>query len=213
MSLSYEPTKCGVCKHWDTMDTEVAQVCGNLKTLSKILQNRNFVMYVHGGQCEEGGKMEVRIRKARGQNDHDLLVKMLDEYIRELHDMDANVEIRPEGKIRRDFLWLRDTLYWLIMADKEVAGFCILGHRENCHPQADGYVEEFYIRPDYRRKGIGFAGAKMILDGKSRVCLDIMQKNLVAKAFWDRVFDGWTEKHVKDIREDVPYADFYFYEK
>lgn len=88
----------------------------------------------------------------------------------------------------------------------DIIGFWILGQNGNCHPDADYFIAETYIRPEYRREGImSDRISDWIKTYGGKFCLFVLSKNEVAKKFWENVFDrcGYEPYELSDIANDM----------
>jgi ribosomal protein S18 acetylase RimI-like enzyme len=91
-----------------------------------------------------------------------------------------------------------------IVSDGRRAGFAILGVKPHRFlPSTVGVVEEFYIGPSYRRRGIGRLAAQAVLrelheGGATRVDLEVYRGNAAAAAFWEGLgFERVAERFVR----------------
>ena len=72
---------------------------------------------------------------------------------------------------------------------KDIIGFLIIGFPPNCHPDTNFYIEEAYIKPQYRRQGyMSSVASKFIKDNPGSYCLFILNRNEAALQFWHKVF-------------------------
>lgn len=99
-----------------------------------------------------------------------------------------------------DAYWTEDQRQpFLILADEEVAGFCLVRRLETGRHA----VAEFYVVPGFRRAGVGRAAAEAVFrsfPGPWQVAE--LEANLPAQIFWRRVIgsvtggayvEGWSE--------------------
>lgn len=64
-------------------------------------------------------------------------------------------------------------------------GFFIIGKNSNCYKKCDFYIIDTYVLPEYRRKHLASTAIrKYINTHKGKYCLEIINNNFVAKAFW-----------------------------
>lgn len=163
---------------------------------------------------------------------------MLWQYIQELHTMDqVHVTLRTQSQLVQEYFHGISYSNCYILLDNDTCiGFVILGTKPNCHPDADIYIEEFYIDNMYRKKGYGITFAHMLLNGKydaiynknkylentknetltvpSKVCFYELPANTGALAFWKKVFHKWKDCS-NDIRDIYPldWLCWNFYER
>lgn len=93
-------------------------------------------------------------------------------------------------------------------------GFIVIGQYPECHPDADIYIAEVYLKPEYRRKHImsDVVNGLVTLCGGS-YCLFIASKNNVAKQFWFKVFDelGYEQFTLSKKPVSKPNTNFILY--
>lgn len=71
--------------------------------------------------------------------------------------------------------------YKRIMCGEELAGFLIV---------INGYVDAIYVKPEYRRQGLGRdAIVSFLISGGHIDSLHILNNNKQAKAFWESLFE------------------------
>ncbi len=124
------------------------------------------------------------------QADKSALTAELQDYIQE---MTAYVDIVKVGDAYDypglDLYWVdQDRSAFWALADAERAGFAMLRRRE------DGamVMTEFYVRPAFRRSGIGMSFARQLLERFPGVwILSEFAANAGAIAFWRRVIAGY----------------------
>ena len=88
----------------------------------------------------------------------------------------------------------------------DIIGFWILGQNRNCNPDADYFIAETYIRPEYRREGImSDRISDWIKTHGGKFCLFVLSKNEVAKKFWKNVFDrcGYEPYELSGVADDM----------
>lgn len=82
---------------------------------------------------------------------------------------------------------------YLVFSDNNLAGMVIVGTYPNAFCRSDIYIQEFYIRKAFRRKGIGREVFGMILHSseiagdRKDVSMFILQKNDPANKFWGHI--------------------------
>jgi len=91
--------------------------------------------------------------------------------------------------------------YWAI-SNGERVGFGLIRREETGEME----VAEFYVRPRFRRSGIGVAFARLLLSKHHGTWLmSAYRANTSAVLFWHKVIDGWQfaeEKYVGDGGKD-----------
>ncbi len=151
------------------------------------------------------------------------LIKMTDstdfipmwiEYTKELHSYSDSVQMsnnEEASKLYCNFKKNPDVEIYAINANDRVCGFLILGRRSNTHPSTDIYIQELYVKSDFRRKGIGKSVISDLLKGEpARYCLYIIKENKPAKLFWQSIFSqpGVSMLSLSEITP-INYCDFY----
>jgi len=74
--------------------------------------------------------------------------------------------------------------------DKAVAGFVIVSFPPECDKDCDIFIQDLYIRPESRRKGLATELVRKTVEmyKVKTPCLFVMDRNEVAQKFWDKVF-------------------------
>lgn len=139
---------------------------------------------------------------------------MFRDYLIELQKIEE-YKYMDDAEILDNFIKMRSgkTEYWQdIYPDQsqrtkhDIIGFWILGQNRNCHPDADYFIAETYIRPEYRREGImSDRISDWIKTYGGKFCLFVLSKNEVAKKFWKNVFDrcGYEPYELSDVADDM----------
>ena len=131
--------------------------------------------------------------------DKPLYIHLTKDYIKTLHRMDNRVIwIKPEweGNMEKSVL---------IEMDGEIVGFVTAGFRSfNRAPNAL-YIDHIYIRPEYRRKGVGLDAIIQVVgkwNGDVATC--VLEKNMGAKSFFaevERKMNWYRGKHPELVPE------------
>lgn len=150
---------------------------------------------------------------------------MFRDYLQELQEIEEYRYMSDEA-ILESYINARSgvTEFWMDIypdeADKcaarrtkhDIIGFWILGKNGNCHPDADYFIAEAYIKPEYRREGImsdrisdWIEKHRKTGNRNGKFCLFVLSKNEVAKKFWKHVFDrcGYEPYKLSDIADDL----------
>ena len=130
--------------------------------------------------------------------------QMFSDYLDELQKMLGWATVDDEKK---HILFERSTKYahakWVdIRKGDKILGFFIIGTNENCHPSADYYIQEAYIKPEYRRQGHMSRALDIYIKRYPGIyCLLILNKNEVAHKFWHTMFDriGYVPYDLEDV--------------
>ena len=89
---------------------------------------------------------------------------------------------------------------WIKVEEKnKTIGFAILGTGlPNSFCGHDVFIEEFYVKREYRRKGYGTEMVRLIVDSYPSMDFSafILEYNTIAIEFWGKVFDflGYSER-------------------
>ena len=80
----------------------------------------------------------------------------------------------------------------LILADGMTAGYCLWRPEEGRWGGGPGvYLRQYYIKPEYRRQGLGRSALSSIireqLAGAAFIELDVLECNEAGKEFWESV--------------------------
>lgn len=135
------------------------------------------------------------------------IAALLQPYMRELSAWFA-----PDQPVREQYEYPYLDAYWrepgerfpfLIMSDGDVAGFAFVNRHSRLGNSDVHNIAEFYVRPQYRRHGIGCSAAKEILRRfPGRWEVGILHGNEPAGRFWQRaiaaVAEGPVEHHHTD---------------
>lgn len=143
--------------------------------------------------------------------------RLLSDYLDELWSI-KGLPPMPEAEKLKLYTELTGTAYthWIdIRKEKEIIGFLIIGTAPNCHPDADFYIEEAYIIPDFRRKGyMSAAVSEFEKAHKGTYCLFVLNENTPAKLFWEKFFQklGYQPCFLRDVGAGDEYCTQYGFE-
>ncbi len=156
--------------------------------------------------------VQIRERSEWNQADEKHFVLMLWDYVKELNSFNDKVQIRTAEELKREYCYTPYTRFYLLYEGKQTIGFAIIGYGKNCHPSADLYIEEFYIRPKFRRQGYGLFLADRVLAGANMVCFFTLEKNWPAVWFWKKYFGSWRDVSgiVADTSEPCDFTKYHF---
>lgn len=139
-------------------------------------------------------------------------IKMYLEYKEELGAFTKAVEGITKEDAHNDVFYAThaDDAEWIAVKDgDQEIGFIILGIGRNLmrrakEPMVDYFIQDAYIKPEYRRKGIMSKEVEKMLDGyKGIMGLYILKTNKPALAFWHKIVgDKWMEVDNLDGDED-----------
>lgn len=117
--------------------------------------------------------------------------EMISRYLDELTDIGGLPRKTEEEKQEYFSVMMREpNMDWKdIRVDGKIIGFLVTGTPPNCHPDADYYLEETYIIPEYRKQGYMSSAASEFLETHpGTYCLLIMDRNGYAIRFWQHRF-------------------------
>ena len=150
--------------------------------------------------------MDIRIYE---KTDFDELLRLLDEYFAELEQIEPR-EIKPSREwLIANCISQKDLGKWLMVDGDKIIGFALVGYPPNCHPFAQRFINNFYIIPSYRRRGLGRQLAEYVLIGLDTVCLYIIHNNTKAKSFWAEVLKDFDILPYPNTVIHPPHMDFY----
>lgn len=156
--------------------------------------------------------MQVKERTDWNKTDEKHFLLMLWDYIKELNDINSKVGLRSPEKLKEEYCYTGYTKYYLLYEGKYAVGFAIIGYGKNCHISANLYIEEFYIRPKFRRQGYGLFLADQVLFGADAVCFYTLEKNRTAEWFWKKYFSGWRDlsRVIEDYTKAPDFTTWHF---
>ena len=117
-------------------------------------------------------------------------VGMYHEYINELYPGDIEYMSIDAAKENCDMWFDREQCEVLYINNDNglTIGFCIIGHKPECHSKADWHIFGFYILPEYRRNHYGmFAVAELIHRYGTKASLHILTSNITGMLFWAKL--------------------------
>ncbi len=88
--------------------------------------------------------------------------------------------------------------------NKEQIGFVFVGTYPNCHEDADFYIQDCFIMPEYRKRSVMSAiVSEFIADNPGDYCLYLIDQNAQAQNFWRKMFGslGYEEFQIKDYTD------------
>ena len=144
------------------------------------------------------------------------------EYINELYNIEE-LELLNDDKLENLFYNLSNNPYmkWIdIYPDSHInnvsiyaepIGFLIIGQYPECHPDADYYIVDTYVKQEHRRQHIM---SEVVLDYiktyGGKYCLFIASRNNIAKSFWTSIFDKANYKPISLSSEPISKPDPHF---
>lgn len=129
----------------------------------------------------------------------ELYLKLAKDYVETLSKYDD--AIRWDEAAFERMIWDAD----FIFEDSKACGFIIREYVELENGKKYLYIAEFYIMPEVRKCGLGFAAVEAYMkswDGD--VFLYVLDHNEPAKGFWDAVEQrlGWKRVERSEIRQE-----------
>ena len=104
--------------------------------------------------------------------------------------------------------------FWLDIHGKDgkICGFLVM-ERKNGKREGELYIDELYIAPEMRRRGIAERVVRGILMCQEKpVSTTILDRNKPEREFWDKIISGpeWQQKVVTDIKPWLPGKEYMF---
>lgn len=129
------------------------------------------------------------------------LENLMSIYLHDLSEFAADLKINEDGKFEYDGLELyfksEDLTPYFITYKGEVAGFVLFNTGKYVPKDIDYVVHELFILKSFRKKGIGNAAIKILLDkykGKYRIVQILTNK--IAVNFWTKFYK---KQHIEYI--------------
>lgn len=158
------------------------------------------------GNYMENESMNVVIQPAP-VDAKSLIEDMLQPYFAELEQF-ASIGTNEHGRYEYDYL----DAYWsepgarhpfLVKVDGNIAGFTLVNQYSRLGNPASHSIAEFYVCPEFRWSGVGTEVAAQtfgLFPGSWEV--GVLEQNLPARRFWDRVIHGLASGDVQ-VHNDV----------
>lgn len=138
------------------------------------------------------------------------------EYRKEMDDMQ---ELQYDEKLYKadllDFIDETKNEWIPIVHNHEEVGFICMCAPPCCHPDADWFLREAYVRPEYRCKGLMKNTLLNFLNTHpGRYCLFVQEDNIPANNCWHNIFGraGYTTMELRQLDEfkdvSVPFYGF-----
>ena len=126
----------------------------------------------------------IALKKIEKPEEYTILRRLWQEYIAALSKyktFEENPEIIAEEEAAPH--WCRDD--YIIFQKNTPVGFVITGQYPNAFSKGDIYIQEFFVREEFQRKGIGKQAIEKRLSRTGKdVSMYIIQNNEPAKFFW-----------------------------
>lgn len=127
------------------------------------------------------------------------------DYLRELNKIEGITPLSQTAaeECMDKILYQGDTTWYDIRLENgEIVGFLIIGQNTNCHPDADFFIDQAYILPKFRKRGLMTkAISEFIEENRGRFCLFIIDNNTYARSFWFKTFAGlgYVPLYLRDV--------------
>lgn len=136
----------------------------------------------------------------------ELRYQMYADYMRHIDALRG--EVFDGGLCMRQFAKIDDgwcDVQWVpIKIKTQEIGFLTVYTHPNCHPDADWYIEDSYIMPEYRNQGfMQKAVQKWVKEHPGKYCLFIVDNNEPARHMWPAVFEKMKYQSL-DLRQVLP---------
>lgn len=94
-----------------------------------------------------------------------------------------------------------------IKVKTQEVGFIVLYTHPNCHPDADWYIEDAYVMPEYRNQGLMQKAVQTwVKEHPGTYCLFIVDSNEPARHMWPTVFEKMGYVPIT-LRQVLPHKD------
>ncbi len=141
--------------------------------------------------------------------------RLVSDYLDELRKIQDIPQATEEEK-KQLFSEYKQNAQWIDIYDTQnretIIGFLLIGVYPNCHPDADYYIEEAYVKPKYRRsKHMTKAVIDFVKQHPGVYCMFILNNNYGAYGFWNTVFKslGYERSYLRDVGAGDPYCTQY----
>ena len=84
-----------------------------------------------------------------------------------------------------------DEFDWIdiyVPEEKEPVGFMIIGHNDQCHPNADIFFSDIFIDYRYRNRGIMTSKVKEVIKTNKSCCYFVQKNNNYAQRWLNKLF-------------------------
>ena len=137
----------------------------------------------------------IVVKEVSDKLEYEIILNMLYEYIIELSNMYSRVFVRKPNELAEEYFQVPDTKIFICYNDIIPIGFCVVGYNDNCHELVDIYINEFYIKPLYRKQGFGRLFINDIINTMqaNSICMFTLKENINAERFWKSFFYNWLD--------------------
>lgn len=157
----------------------------------------------------------MKFVKIRCVDEQDEFIKMYKDYVQTLAPYNPLVKVQLAEDYACYYLSQEFTAgisaYLLKTQEDETVGFIIVGSGDmDTAPKTNWCIHEFYILPEYRRKGVGIkALEKFQKMHTGKVCYFVLKQNTPAQAFWKAATErmGWVSLPVSEYENGTYYGD------
>ncbi len=128
-------------------------------------------------------------------NDKEILRNLIKEYEKEL----LNIENPEEYKYLNSYWGKEDRFPYFINVDNKIAGFILVNGHTLINKDGKN-IAEFYIKKEFRNKGIGKLAAFKVFDKfKGNWETRQIKENISAQNFWRKVVSEYTKNNFQEI--------------
>lgn len=86
-----------------------------------------------------------------------------------------------------------------------MVGFLLIGHPPNVAEGFDYYIQESYVIPKFRNKGLMSKKLELQFSRfKGRYCMYILDKNYKAKQFWNKIIPRFNGAWIPEVDDPMP---------
>lgn len=143
--------------------------------------------------------MDKKVSLVPCYTDRELYLSLAKDYIAELGTFDSKIRWDEDAMLH--LMWSAS----FIMEDRTIQGFVITEEVQFKVFEDLLYIEEFYVVPEERHRGVGLAAVKAAVSKwRGDVFLYILERNYAAQNFWlvvEREL-GWERIQRPEIRQE-----------
>ena len=128
--------------------------------------------------------MELKAFDRKNESDLTVFSGMYRTYLRELSVFNGEDPWITDAEIKK-MLRAENHSFLLAWEGKSPAGFVAISFGQNTHPMTKFFVRDFFVQPSMRRRGLGLAMVRELIQQRSgSFCMYVLKKNIPAKDFW-----------------------------
>lgn len=157
----------------------------------------------------------MKFVKIRCLDEQNKFIKMYKDYVQSLAPYNPSIKIQLAEDYASDYLtqeFLGGIFVYLLKTQEDkTVGFIIVGSgKMGTAPKTNWCIHEFYILPEYRRKGFGIKTLEKFQKMHTgKVCYFVLKQNTPAQAFWKAATERlkWTALPASKYENRTYYSD------